>query len=71
LTETTLCLLRGSSGAAPALPFHAENRIDHSQTRQKARRRLYEGNVKWHGGGIAKEQLDEALLSVEKNRKTW
>jgi transketolase len=25
--------------------------------------------AKWHGGGIAKEQLDEALLSVEKNRR--
>lgn len=28
-----------------------------------------EGNVKWHGGGIAKEQLDQALASIEKNRK--
>lgn len=28
-----------------------------------------EGNYKWHGGGIAKEQLDEALADVEKNRK--
>lgn len=28
-----------------------------------------EGNVKWHGGGIAKEQLDQALESIEKNRK--
>lgn len=28
-----------------------------------------EGNVKWHGGGIAKDQLEEALISVEKNRK--
>jgi transketolase len=28
-----------------------------------------EGNVKWHGGGIAKEQLDQALREVEKNRK--
>jgi transketolase len=28
-----------------------------------------ENNVKWHGGGIAKEQLNEALISVEKNRK--
>ncbi|QGU94771.1 transketolase [Clostridium bovifaecis] len=28
-----------------------------------------EGNVKWHGGGIAKEQLEEALVSIEKNRK--
>lgn len=28
-----------------------------------------EGNVKWHGGGIAKEQLDEALVCIEKNRK--
>jgi len=27
-----------------------------------------EGNYKWHGGGIAKEQLDEALADVEKNR---
>ena len=27
------------------------------------------GNVKWHGGGIAKEQFDEALASLEKNRK--
>ena len=27
------------------------------------------GNVKWHGGGIAKEQLDEALASLAKNRK--
>ncbi len=26
-----------------------------------------EGNHKWHGGGIAKEQLEQALLSVEKN----
>ncbi len=28
-----------------------------------------EGNYKWHGGGIAKEQLDQALASVEKNRR--
>lgn len=28
-----------------------------------------EGNYKWHGGGIAKEQLEEALADVEKNRK--
>lgn len=28
-----------------------------------------EGNHKWHGGGIAKEQLDLALASVEKNRR--
>ncbi len=28
-----------------------------------------EGDPKWHGGGIAKEQLDEALQQVEKNRK--
>jgi transketolase len=28
-----------------------------------------EGNVKWHGGGIAREQLEEALASVEKYRK--
>lgn len=28
-----------------------------------------EGNVKWHGGGIAKEQLEEALICIEKNRK--
>jgi len=28
-----------------------------------------EGNAKWHGGGIAKEQLEEALESIEKNRK--
>jgi len=28
-----------------------------------------ENNYKWHGGGIAKEQLDEALADVEKNRK--
>ena len=27
-----------------------------------------EDNYKWHGGGIAKEQLDEALADVEKNR---
>jgi len=27
-----------------------------------------ENNYKWHGGGIAKEQLDEALADVEKNR---
>ncbi len=27
-----------------------------------------EGSYKWHGGGIAKAQLDEALASVEKNR---
>lgn len=25
--------------------------------------------AKWHGGGIAKEQLDEALVSVDKNRR--
>lgn len=28
-----------------------------------------ENNYKWHGGGIAKEQLDQALASIEKNRK--
>jgi len=28
-----------------------------------------EGDYKWHGGGIAKEQLDQALASVEKNRR--
>ena len=28
-----------------------------------------EGNHKWHGGGIAKEQLDEALASVERSVK--
>lgn len=28
-----------------------------------------EGSYKWHGGGIAKEQLEEALISIEKNRK--
>ena len=28
-----------------------------------------EGNHKWHGGGIAKEQLDAALESVAKNRR--
>ncbi len=28
-----------------------------------------ENNHKWHGGGIAKEQLDEALASVKKNRR--
>jgi len=28
-----------------------------------------EDNHKWHGGGIAKEQLEEALEQVEKNRK--
>ncbi|MCD8138849.1 MAG: transketolase [Planctomycetaceae bacterium] len=28
-----------------------------------------EGNYKWHGGGIAKEQLEQALASVEKNRR--
>ncbi|MCL2111953.1 MAG: transketolase [Clostridiales bacterium] len=28
-----------------------------------------EGVATWHGGGIAKEQLDEALASVEKNRR--
>lgn len=28
-----------------------------------------EGNPKWHGGGIAKEQLEEALADVRKNRK--
>ncbi len=27
-----------------------------------------EGNHKWHGGGIAKEQLDEALASVDRCR---
>lgn len=28
-----------------------------------------EGNHKWHGGGIAKEQLDLALESINKNRR--
>ena len=28
-----------------------------------------EGNHKWHGGGIAKEQLDQALASLEKSKK--
>ncbi len=28
-----------------------------------------EGNHKWHGGGIAKEQLDQALASIAKNRR--
>jgi len=28
-----------------------------------------EDNVKWHGGGIAKEQLDQALIDLEKGRK--
>lgn len=28
-----------------------------------------EGNIKWHGGGIAKEQLEQALNCIEKNRK--
>ena len=28
-----------------------------------------EGNHKWHGGGIAKEQLDLALESIAKNRR--
>ena len=28
-----------------------------------------EGDYKWHGGGIAKEQLEEALASVEKSRR--
>lgn len=28
-----------------------------------------EGNHKWHGGGIAKEQLDQALASLEKRKK--
>ncbi|KZL89360.1 transketolase [Clostridium magnum] len=28
-----------------------------------------ENNAVWHGGGIAKEQLDEALKSIENNRK--
>lgn len=28
-----------------------------------------EGNHKWHGGGIAKEQLDQAIASLEKSKK--
>ncbi|MCL2402212.1 MAG: transketolase [Oscillospiraceae bacterium] len=28
-----------------------------------------EGDYKWHGGGIAKEELDRALISVEKSRR--
>jgi transketolase len=28
-----------------------------------------ENVAKWHGGGIAKEQLDQALVSVDKNRR--
>ena len=27
------------------------------------------GNVKWHGGGIAKAQYEEAIASLEKNWK--
>ena len=31
-----------------------------------------EGNYKWHGGGIAREQLEQALASLERYRKeTW
>ncbi|NLV50875.1 MAG: transketolase [Clostridiales bacterium] len=30
-----------------------------------------EGNAKWHGGGIAKEQCDEALCCIDDNRKCW
>ena len=29
-----------------------------------------EGTYKWHGGGIAYEQLQQALVSIEKNRRT-
>lgn len=28
-----------------------------------------EGTYKWHGGGIAKKQYEDALISIEKNRK--
>ena len=28
-----------------------------------------EDTFRWHGGGLAKEQLDQALASIEKNRK--
>ena len=28
-----------------------------------------ENTFKWHGGGLAKEQLDEALASIAKNRR--
>jgi transketolase len=28
-----------------------------------------EGNYKWHGGGIAKQELEKALADVEKNRR--
>ena len=28
-----------------------------------------ENNPNWHGGGIAKDELERALLSVEKNRR--
>ena len=28
-----------------------------------------EGDYKWHGGGIAKEQLEQALASVDRNRR--
>jgi transketolase len=28
-----------------------------------------EGDYKWHGGGIAKEQLEQAIASVEKSRR--
>jgi transketolase len=28
-----------------------------------------ENDYKWHGGGIAKEQLDQALASVENSRR--
>jgi transketolase len=28
-----------------------------------------EGNHKWHGGGIAKEQLDQALASLANSKK--
>ena len=31
--------------------------------------KFMEGNVNWHGGGIAKEELDIAISDIEKNRR--
>ena len=43
--------------------------LHHLQYGKRQGRRLYGGNHKWHGGGIAKEQLEEALCCVRKNRR--
>lgn len=60
-------------GALQSLPpADSENRIKPtfiiSNTIKGKGVDFMEGSYKWHGGGIAKEQLDQALASIEKRR---